>query len=486
MSSPGTGKTCGVGQEAPRSSASLSCARSPQSAKPARPSRPAKPGYETLCDFQALYAAHTKARRSKMRKREVIDFELDLGANLARLRAELLSQTYRIGGYAHFVVSDPKRRDVHAPRYRDRVVQHALCAQVLAPVLEPRLVYDNAAARVGKGTHFALDRLAGFMREHYRRHGTQGYLLKFDVRHYYASIDHAILRRLFDGYLAHDERLRWLVGLIIDSYEEAPGKGIPLGNQASSWFAVSYLDGLDRLIKERLRLKHYTRYMDDGVVVHSDRDHLRDCLAQMRAYLDCERALTFNEKTQIVPLSQGVDYLGFHLYLSETGKVVRRLRASNKRSTKRKLKRFRHAYRVGKISAEDVAESVQSYRAHLAHGDCWRLERTLLSHLTLSRSTQAELAWDREHPEAALALGVQCLDAATRGVEHPGAAAPREERPEAAARDGERPEGALALGVECPTVTARDGERPEAAPGMAPRLPVPPQADDLGGRDESK
>ena len=171
-----------------------------------------------------------------------------------------------------------------------------------------------------------------------------------------------------------------------------------MGNQASSWFAISYLDGLDRLIMERLRIKHYSRYMDDGVVVYPSRDHLRDCLERMHEYLSDERALELNQKTQVVSVAQAVDYLGFHLYLKKTNKVVRRLRTSNKRRVRHKLKRFRHAYRLGKVDAEDMWRGVQSYRAHLAHGDCWYLQQNLLGHLALSKSTRDELEWDVAHP----------------------------------------------------------------------------------------
>ena len=104
------------------------------------------------------------------------------------------------------------------------------------------------------------------MREHYRAHGTRGYILKFDVRSYYRSIDHVALKALFDRCFCYDPRVRRLLGRIIDSFEDSPGKGIPLGGQASSWFAIAYLDGLDRLIKGRQRLRHYTRYMDDVTV----------------------------------------------------------------------------------------------------------------------------------------------------------------------------------------------------------------------------
>ena len=354
-------------------------------------------GHGAVCDFDNLYAAHVRARCGKMRRREVVEFELSLSQSLVRLREELLRQAYGIAGHAHFVVTDPKRRDVYAPRYRDRVVRHALRDEVLAPVLEPRLVYDYAASRRGKGTHFALDRLAGFLRDFYRSHGTGGCMLKFDVRSCYRSIDHAILKRLFDRCFYYDPRVRWLIGRVIDSFADAPGKGIPLGNQASSWFAISYLDGLDRLVKERQRLKRYSRYMDDGVAIHEDRDCLRQCLAQMRDCLRDERALELDQKTRIVPLSQGVDYLGFRLCVTDTGRVVRRLRTGNKRRVRRKLRRHGHAYREGKIGLEDASRSVRGYMAHLDQGDCRRPGQNLLGRLVPSRPEAAE---GREVPDA--------------------------------------------------------------------------------------
>ena len=168
------------------------------------------------------------------------------------------------------------------------------------------------------------------------------------------------------------------------------GVGIPLGNQTSSWFASCYLDGLDRLIKERLQIKYYSRYMDDGVLIYRDKEYLKDCLSQMKRYITQERKLEFNEKTQIIPLSQGIDYLGFHFYLTDTGKVIRKLRSSNKGRMKRKLKRFRHAYREGKMDREAIERSLASYRGHLSHGNTWNLRKNLNSHLILSKETEEE------------------------------------------------------------------------------------------------
>lgn len=115
---------------------------------------------------------------------------------------------------------------------------------------------------------------------------------------------------------------------IIDSYEKTPGKGLPMGNQTSQWFALYYLDGLDRLAKEQYRMKYYTRYMDDCVMICNDKEYLKQCLAAMEQYAEQELLLKFNKKTQITTIKNGVDYLGFRFYLTDTGKVIRRLRTS--------------------------------------------------------------------------------------------------------------------------------------------------------------
>ena len=332
--------------------------------------------YEILCDFERLYRAHLAARRGKQSKGGVVAFEMNLAENLCDLRDELAGRTYRPGPYHRFVIRDPKRRDIEAPSYRDRVVQHCLCDEILREALEPRLVYDNAACRIGKGTHFALDRVSGFLREHHRRYGLDGYILKFDVRSYFASIDHDVLKHQMRQVFRSDDLLT-LLDTIIDS-SSASSTGLALGNQTSQWFALYYLDPVDRLVKERLQVRHYSRYMDDGVLVHPDRDYLRECLRQITV-LAARLGLELNTKTQIVPVRQGVRYLGFHLYLTSSGKVVRRVHRQTTTRMRRCLAAFSDRYDRGDASSHDVQQRVNSYVAHLSHGDTYALRRDILS-----------------------------------------------------------------------------------------------------------
>lgn len=144
---------------------------------------------------------------------------------------------------------------------------------------------------------------------------------------------------------------------------------------------------MDRLIKERLRVRHYVRYMDDGVLLHPSKEYLREVLARVGEQA-AELRLELNEKTQIFPLSQGVDFLGFHFYLTQTGKVVRRLRTSSKRRWKRRLKKYKEEYCVGEKSLEEINKSIAGYDGHLAHGDTYKLRKKVMGDFVLKRNAQ--------------------------------------------------------------------------------------------------
>lgn len=339
--------------------------------------------YEKICDFQNLYKAHTVARRNKRNKRETIEFEMNLGENLTALSNDLKNGSYRIQGYYKFSVYDPKYRSIHALHYRDRVVQHCLCDEVLAPTLDKKLIYDNSACRIGKGTHFAIGRASSFLHNYYNKHGANGYFLKCDVRKFFDSIDHVVLKEKLKKVIG-DNRVLELLFRIIDSFEVAPDRGLPLGNQTSQWFAIFYLDSFDRLIKEKLKIKYYSRYMDDCVLIHHDKDYLKYCLKQMKKCAE-ELKIDFNEKTEIFPLKNGVDYLGWHIYLTESGKVIRKIKQSTKYRYKRKLKYMQMAFAHNTMDLTEIGQVLSSYRAHLANGHTYKLQKNLLNQFSLKR-----------------------------------------------------------------------------------------------------
>ena len=343
--------------------------------------------FEKLYNFDNLYKAHKAARLGKRDTRECIEFELNLGKNLTALSDSIKDGTYTLSGYYSFPVHDPKERIIHALHYRDRVVQHCLCDEILAPLLDKKLIYDNCACRVGKGTHFSLDRLSLFLGRHYKKHGTQGWFLRCDIHKFFDSIDHAVLKNKLAAVIK-DSNIMAFLNKIIDSYEVTPGKGLPLGNQTSQWFALYYLDSFDRLIKEKLRIKFYTRYMDDCVLIHPDKTYLRECLVKMRTLLASD-GLTFNEKTQIFPLKNGVDYLGWHVYLTGSGAVIRKVKRTTAKKLKRKLRLLEKAYAAYEIDLPDAKQILSSYRAHLAHGNAHRLYASAVRTFRLARGSLA-------------------------------------------------------------------------------------------------
>ena len=311
---------------------------------------------------------------------------MDLAARLWELKERLDDKTYQSDGYYYFNIYDPKEREIQALNYHDRVVQHSLCDNVLAPFFEKRLIYDNCACRKGKGTHFGMKRFTEFMREHYKAHGADGWILKADIRKYFPSIDHGVLLDRLRKKITDPDVMR-LLETIVNGFNAETGKGLPMGNQTSQWFALYYLDPVDRLIKEKLQIKHYTRYMDDMVLLHSDKDYLKECLRQMRELCENTLKLELNEKTQIFPIRNGVDYLGWHFYLTDTGKVVKKLRQSGKRRLKKRIKGLQKGYAAGKAGIEDIKMSMAATRGHLMHGHTYKLQKNILDKTVFVRTT---------------------------------------------------------------------------------------------------
>lgn len=329
-----------------------------------------EPSFDVVYDFANLYAAYRAARKGKRWKNSVAKVESNALEAVARLQVELQEGFYRPGDYHEFFVFEPKRRLIQTNSIKDKIVQHAFCDQILYPVLSRPFILGNYGSQIGKGTHFGLNRLADFMREYYRKNGgADGWVLKADVHHYFASIRHDVLKQDVAKRLS-DPRSLSLAYAIIDS---TPGEvGIPIGNQSSQIFALLYLNELDHFVKEGLRIRYYGRYMDDFYLIHKDKAALQEARRKIEMLLE-PRGLQLNGKTQIFPLRNGLDFLGFHSYLTDSGKVVRKLRKSSKARMKRKLRKYKVMYQNGALSREEITASYQSWRAHASHGNCHSL-----------------------------------------------------------------------------------------------------------------
>ena len=285
--------------------------------------------FEKAFSLENLIGAYRRARRGKQTREEIAQFGWNLEANLLALRGELLGGTYTHGPYRKFIVLDSKRREIQAAPFRDRVVHQAMVA-TLEPIFEKRFIFDSYACRRRKGTHAGIARFERFAR-------VSCYALSMDISKYFASIDHAILFSLLKRKV-HDERMLALCRIVIESSEETPGKGIPIGNLTSQLFANVYLDELDQYIKHVLRVRRYARYMDDFVLLHDDKPYLCELRQRITEFLTARLHLTVHpKKAQIEPVGSGVNFLGLRIFprhrllrASTVKRFVARAKAANR------------------------------------------------------------------------------------------------------------------------------------------------------------
>jgi retron-type reverse transcriptase len=291
-------------------------------------------------------------RRGKQKKLDVQIFEQNLIENLLSLHEDLRHQTYEHGAYYAFKINDPKPRDIHKATVRDRVLHHALYRS-LAPFFFPAFIADSYSCQLGKGTHRALERFSVFARKVSDNNTRQCFILKCDIKKFFASIDHAILFSILHGRIG-DEQLFQLLRVVVDSFDSGTkGKGLPLGNLTSQLLVNIYMHEFDVYIKQTLKIKYYIRYADDFVIFDRDCKKLTKTFQSVERFLFVELALEMHpQKISIGTLSSGIDFLGWVHFPHH--KVLR---------TVTKLRMFR------KISANNIT----SYTGMLGHGNSHKI-----------------------------------------------------------------------------------------------------------------
>jgi retron-type reverse transcriptase len=348
-----------------------------------------------LTSFANLLAAAEAAAAGKRNRPDVAAFRIDQESELMRLRRELLEGSYRPGPYRTFTILEPKPREISAAPFRDRVVHHAL-TRTLEPIFERRFSPHSFACRVGMGTHKALERA---------REGTRRfpYVLKCDVRKYFASIDHEILNhqlartikcrptlalaaRIIAGWESREEAIRYFEG--DDLFAPlARKRGLPLGNQTSQFFANVYLTGLDRLIDQKLRPAIWARYVDDLVLFDAEKQRLRAMREAMERQLGEVRLTLHPGKSRIHRCAEGVTFLGWRLF---PGRV--RLVRGNVVRFGRRMKRLQREFAAGVIDWERVDQSVRAWIAHASFGDTWLLRERILERFAFDKGARPSCA----------------------------------------------------------------------------------------------
>lgn len=298
--------------------------------------------------------------RGKRHKKDVILFQTELARNLTELYRDLRGKTYVHGAYTAFNISDPKPRNIHKASVRDRVVHHLLYKELYF-YFHQRFIHDSYSCRIKKGTHRALDRFKDFARRVSNNNTRSCFVLKCDIRKFFASIQHDVLRTILKRHIA-DEGILWLINQVLVSFNSGnDGVGLPLGNLTSQLLVNVYMYEFDMFVKQELQVKNYIRYADDFVILSDDKEYLEAVLPKLHIFLHEKLQLALHEqKTYIKTYDSGVDFLGWVHF-----PYHRQIRTTTKRKIIKKLKGY------------PKPETVNSYRGLLGHGDTYKLQKSL-------------------------------------------------------------------------------------------------------------
>jgi retron-type reverse transcriptase len=297
----------------------------------------------------------------KRKRKDVIAFSLHFMDNVLALHKDLRDKSYQHGVYEHFKINDPKPRDIHKASVRDRLVHHAVY-RILYPYFDRQFIHDSYSCRLEKGTHRALNRFRKFANKVSRNHHRTVWVLKCDIRKFFANIDHAILKDTLKRHIP-DDNINWLLAQLIDNFNtvERIDVGLPLGNLTSQLFVNVYMNEFDQFVKRRLKVKYYLRYADDFVVLHENKAYVQNLIPHISDFLQSKLKLQLHpDKLFIKTLCSGIDFLGW-VHFSRH-RVPRT-------STRRRMMR-----RLGKNSSK---ESVASYLGMLKHGNTHKISQLL-------------------------------------------------------------------------------------------------------------
>ena len=307
--------------------------------------------------------------RGKRSKKDVQEFEHDLMSNIISLHRDLAAKTYEHSAYEFFRISDPKPRDIHKAKVRDRLLHHAIHRK-LYPFFNKTFIADSFSCRLKKGTHRAIDRFRTFSYKVSENHTKTVWVLKCDIRKFFASVDQAILLGILNNYIKDKDILMLLSKVVGSFYSTEKGVGLPLGNLTSQLFVNIYMNEFDQFVKHRLKTKYYIRYADDFVAMSQDRAYLNGVLALMQEFLCQNLKLEMHpKKVSVTTVASGVDFLGWVHFPHH--RVLRTV-------TKKRMLR--------NIQAKaDKTETAQSYLGMLKHGNGWKLRQDVVAKSSLAR-----------------------------------------------------------------------------------------------------
>ena len=363
----------------------------------------AKNLYNEIVDIKKIQNMYNKRVKLNTKNKSKLEkFENNYVSNMIYIKNILESKNYNPGKYNIFIINEPKVRLIMSQNIIDKIINHVITEYFLINIFDKSLINENIATRKNKGTHYGIKLLKKYLNKLKHK---EFYVLKFDISKYFFNIDHDIVKNIIKNKIKDKDVLK-VLDKIIDStdsdyvnkdintlknnyinslkkynnvnsinkinevnklptYEK--GKGVPIGNMSSQFIAILYLNELDHFIKEKLKIKYYIRYMDDGIILHEDKEYLKYCLKEIKKVID-KYKLELNSKTQIINIKQGFDFLGFKYYI-KNNKVIMKVKKKTKKRFKRKMKKLYLLLDNNKIDITVLNQVKSSYLGHLSYGN---------------------------------------------------------------------------------------------------------------------
>lgn len=345
--------------------------------------------YDKIISLNNLVLAWQKARMGKTKRKYVIEFEKDLNKNLLELHNELKNRTYRPKPLKTSILRDPKTRVISKSDFRDRVIHHAIY-NIIEPIFDKIFIYDSCANRIGKGNLFALKRFDIFKRKITKNLKKEAFCLKADIRHYFQEVDHQTLINILKGKIS-DINVIYLIELILRnnvraSFQEDEKVGMPLGNLTSQFFANVYLNELDYFVKHSLKANYYIRYVDDFVILHESKRQLKEWQSEINNFLSQKLRLELHpDKSKIISLSKGVDFVGFRNFYH--------FRLIRKRNIKKMQNLVKH-YEEGGINYLKLMNRFEGWNAYSKWANTYKLRKSVLKEIAKIRYSKEKIIRD--------------------------------------------------------------------------------------------
>lgn len=325
---------------------------------------------EVVCSFDNLYKSMNKCKKGVTWKNPVAIYANNGIISVHKTRKELLTDKRKIKPYNIFTIHEPKTREIVSTQFEDRIIQTSLNDNYLYDAITKSFTYDNHACQVGKGTDLARERLKTHMQRYYRQHGTEGYVLNIDFKNYFGSTRHDVAKKSIRKSVDSEWALMH-ADMIVDSYNhgEDPDVGMGLGSPITQLTQLALPNEVDHMIKGEFAIKYFLRYMDDTIIIHHDKEHLKYCLKRISEALKLLGIQLNAKKTQIHKLAQGIKFLGFKFILTITGKVLMLLDKDNIKKRRRKIKKHKGLLDKGQMTEEQIEQSFEGWKAHAEKGN---------------------------------------------------------------------------------------------------------------------